>query len=409
MVESVTENRKGPLADLRVLDLGLSWAGPYAGMVLADLGADVIKVESAKKLEILRWSGAFAEGVRNPERSGFYTACNWGKRSITLNFKEERARELLLELVETSDVLIENFAPRVLPGLGLGYEQLRQRNENLIMVSVSGYGATGPQRDHVSYGDHVLQASGFAQQTGLEQDPPTMIGTYYGDPVGGMYAALGILAAVAERDGGAGARWLDLSQVEGLVSLLPTELLRGNAGVPAPRSAARSETFAPQGFFRCTGPDSWVAIMARDDTEWAELRGLVRAGGITVADHDSIVEGRAHADEIDAAVGQWTNDKSPSEGTRASQDAGVPAHPVLDAPGMLRDMQLADRGFFSWVDRPVSGPGPIPGVTLRIAGDGSRVRGYAPLLGDHNEEIFTGLLGLPNDEFGRLVKEGVIA
>ena len=277
------------------------------------------------------------------------------------------------------------------------------------MVSMSGYGATGPQRDYVSYGDHLLQASGFTQQTGLEQDPPTMIGTFYGDPVGGMYAALGILAAIAERDRGSGGRWLDLSQIEGLVSLLPTEMVRAQIGSPAPRSAGRSEIFAPQGFFRCAGPDSWVAIVSRDDSEWAALRGKVRASGIDVGDFDSLAERKAHADEIEAALGLWTKDKSPWDVTKACQADGIPAHPVLDAPGMLRDMQLADRGFFTWVDRPVSGPGPIPGVTMRVAGDGSRVRGYAPLLGEHNEEVFTGELGVSGDDFRLLLEEGVIA
>jgi crotonobetainyl-CoA:carnitine CoA-transferase CaiB-like acyl-CoA transferase len=169
------------------VDLGLSWAGPFAGMMLADLGADVIKIESHHHIDILRWSGAFVDGLRDFERSGYYLACNRGKRSVTLNLKTERGRELLLDLIERADVIIENFAPRVMSGLGLAPDVLLARQPDLVILSLSGYGATGPDAGRVAYGDHLLHESGLAAVTGHPDDPPTKIATFYGDPVAGLY------------------------------------------------------------------------------------------------------------------------------------------------------------------------------------------------------------------------------
>lgn len=402
--------RDGPLAGVRVLDMGISWAGPYAGMILADLGAEVIKLESTARIDILRWSGSFADGVRDWERSGYYGACNRGKKSITLNLKAERARDLVRDLAAVSDVVIENFAPRVLPGLGLDFPNLARRNPDLIMASMSGFGSTGPEKSYVSYGDHLTMASGFAACTGDPDDPYTKIGTFYGDPVGGMFAAMGILAALEERDRGArGGQWLDLAQLEGLVSLLAAPLLRASLGAPGDRSAQHSAAMAPHAFYRCLGQDRWVAVAVRGDEEWHRFRALLVGDGIDLPEAPTLPERKAAEADIDRAVGEWTAALSPWQVTTACQQSGVAAMPVLDSADLLRDVHLHERGHLRWVDRPITGPGPIPGVVFRLSGGASRVRSYAPLMGEHNEEIFLGLLGLPRDEFDELVTTGVIA
>jgi crotonobetainyl-CoA:carnitine CoA-transferase CaiB-like acyl-CoA transferase len=401
--------RDGPLSGVRVLDLGISWAGPFAGMILTDLGAEVIKVETRTRIDILRWSGAFTDGVRDWERSGYYGACNRGKKSVTLNFKAERARELVRDLAAISDVVIENFAPRVLPSLGLDFASLSQRNPKLVMVSMSGFGATGPERGYVSYGDHLNMASGFAALTGDPDDLYTKIGTFYGDPVGGLLAAMGILAALAARDGGApGGQWLDLGQLEGLVSLLGVPILRASLGAAPRPSVARSEAMAPRGFFRCLGADRWVAIAVRDDDEWHRFRGLLAADGAGLPEAATLAERKAAEAPIEQAVGQWCSARSPWQVTAACQGIGVAALPVMDSADLLRDVHLHERDHLQWVDRPVTGPGPIPGVVFRLSGGASRVRSYAPLMGEHNQEVFQGLLGLPAEEFDALVSAGVI-
>jgi crotonobetainyl-CoA:carnitine CoA-transferase CaiB-like acyl-CoA transferase len=400
----------GPLAGVRVLDMGISWAGPYAGMILADLGAEVIKLESTARIDILRWSGSFADGVRDPERSGYYGACNRGKKSITLNLKSERARELVRDLAAVSDVVIENFAPRVLPGLGLDFAVLAERNPQLVMASMSGFGSTGPERSYVSYGDHLTMASGFGASTGDPEDPYTKIGTFYGDPVGGMLAAMGILAALEARDReGSGGRWLDLAQLEGLVSLLAVPLLRTSIGEPTERSAQRSPAMAPHGFYRCLGADRWVALAVRTDEEWRALRELLAGDGVDLPAGTTLADRKTAAAEVERVVGEWTATRSPWQVTAACQRLGIAAMPVLDSADLLRDVHLHERGHLQWLDRPITGPGPIPGVVFRLSGGASRVRSYAPLMGEHNEEIFLGLLGLPRDEFDDLVATGVIA
>jgi crotonobetainyl-CoA:carnitine CoA-transferase CaiB-like acyl-CoA transferase len=395
----------GPLQGVRVVDLGLSWAAPFTGMLLADMGAEVIRVESHQHLDILRWSAAFVDGVRHFERSGYYMACNRGKRSVTLNLKTPRGRELLLDLVEQSDVLIENFSPRVLESLHLGVPVLHDRNPRLVILSMSGYGATGPDMDRSAYGDHLLHASGFAAVTGHPDDPHTVIGTFYGDPVGGLYGALGVLAALDRVGVGGAGEHLEYSQVEGLLSLIPTAFMAVSAGEAAPRRADKSPSSVPHGFYRCAGDDAWVALAVRDDDEWARLAPVL---GFEPGAFGMLPQRLAAENEIDSAVAEWAGTRSPWEVTDTCQSLGVAGHPVHSAAGMILDDHLAGRGFFRWVHRPLTGPGMIPGVTLRIAGDAVGVRGPAPTIGEHNDEILHGLLGISTEEIGELVRDGVV-
>jgi crotonobetainyl-CoA:carnitine CoA-transferase CaiB-like acyl-CoA transferase len=393
----------GPLEGIRVLDLGWTWAGPFAGMILADLGADVIKVESGDRIDVLRWSGAFADGVRGFEHSGYNNSCNRGKRSVTLDLKHPEGRRLVLALAAICDVAIENFSPRVLPGLGLGWDDLSAANPSLVMLSLSAYGATGPESGYIAYGDHLLYASGMAAVTGHPDDPPTPIGTFYGDPVAGIYGALAVLAALEERDRTGAGRHLEYAQVEGLLSMIPGPLLAASTGQEVPRLADKSPEMAPHGFFRCAGDDAWVAVAVEDDERWAALRRIVRASGHEVGDLPTLADRKRDEADLDRVVGRWTASRSPWEVTTSCQAVGVAAFPVMTSPRLLWDHHLHRRGFFAWVEHPVTGPGPIPGVVFRIGDDGARVRGPAPLLGQHNEEVLCDLLGLGPDQYADLV------
>jgi crotonobetainyl-CoA:carnitine CoA-transferase CaiB-like acyl-CoA transferase len=277
------------------------------------------------------------------------------------------------------------------------------------MASMSGFGSTGPEKTYVSYGDHLTMASGLAASTGDPDDPYTKIGTFYGDPVGGMFAAMGILAALDERDRGAGGRWLDLAQLEGLVSLLAAPLLRTSLGAAPERSAHHSPAMSPHGFYRCLGADRWVAIAVRSDEEWVRFRELLAGEGTDLPEVATLADRKAVEADLDRGVGRWTVERSPWQVTAACQARGIAAIPVLDPADLLRDVHLHERGHLQWIDRPLTGPGPIPGVVFRLSGGASRVRSYAPLLGEHNEEIFVDLLGLTRQEFDDLVATGVIA
>jgi crotonobetainyl-CoA:carnitine CoA-transferase CaiB-like acyl-CoA transferase len=398
-----------PLDGVKVLDLGWTWAGPFAGMILTDLGADVIKVESGRRIDVLRWSGAFADFVRDPERSGYHNSCNRGKRSVTLDLKDPDARALVLGLAEWADVAIENFSPGVLPGLRLGWEQLSSVNPRLVMLSLSAYGSTGPESDYIAYGDHLMYASGMTSVTGHPDDPPTPIGTFYGDPVAGIYGALAVLAALAERDLTGQGRHLELAQIEALVSMIPGPLMSASIGAPVPRSVDKSPDMAPHGFYRCAGDDTWVAVAVEDDRRWAAMRAILRDAGHSPPDWDTLASRKASEADLDAVVGSWTAHLSPWQVTTSCQAVGIAAYPMMNAPRLAWDRHLHERNFFEWVEHPVTGPGPVPGVLFRVGDGGARVRGPAPLIGQHNEEIFRDLLGLSEDRYRELLHSGAIA
>jgi benzylsuccinate CoA-transferase BbsF subunit len=403
----------GPLDGIRVLDLGWTWAGPFAGMILTDLGADVIKVESGERIDVLRWSGAFADGVRDHERSGYYTSCNRGKRSVTIDLKHPDGRRLVLDLAARSDVVIENFTPHVLPGLGLGWEDLSAVNPRLVMLSLSAYGASGPESEYIAYGDHLLYASGMTSVIGVPGDPPTPIGTYYGDPVAGMYGALGILSALEKRDRTGTGQHLEYAQVEGLLSMMPGSILRASAGEEVPRDGDKTHDMAPHGFYRCLGDDAWVAIAVEVDADWERFRSLLDAAGVDVPDWPTVALRKANETALDAAVTAWTSTRSPWQVTTACQELRVAAFPLMSTRLLAWDHHLHQRGFFEWMDHPVTGPGPIPGVVFTVGPDadgrdGSRVRGPAPTMGQHNEEVFIGELGLERSQYEALIAAGAI-
>jgi benzylsuccinate CoA-transferase BbsF subunit len=406
---AVAGTRDAPLAGVRVVDLGWSWAGPYAGMLLAGLGADVVKVESTRQVDVLRFSGAFADGVRHHDRSGFFHAANAGKRSCTIDLKHPRGRELLLELVRRSHVVVENFTPRVLPSLGLGWSDLSAANPAVVLLSMCGYGSTGPDARYLAYGDHLLFASGLASVTGFDADPPTPIGTFYGDPVAGTYGALAVLAALAEAERTGRGRHLEYAQVEGLVSLIPTAVMRASAGTPVPRLGDRSAQTSPHGFHRCQGEDVWVAVACRDDRDWAALAGLLAADGVVVPDVPTVAGRLARDDEVAAAVSSWTATRSADQVVAACQAAGVPAHRLMDARDLVFDAHLAARRFFTVADHPVMGAGAICGLPFRVGEHGARQRGTAPLLGQHDTEVLVDVLGLSPGEVDDLVAAGVVA
>jgi len=400
---------KSPLEGLKVLDLGWTWAGPFAGMILTDLGADVIKVESGRRIDVLRWSGAFADFVRDPERSGYNNSCNRGKRSVTIDLKDPDGRDLVLRLAAWADLVIENFSPRVLPGLGLGWNDLSAVNPGLVMLSMCAYGSSGPEQAYIAYGDHLMFASGLTSVTGHPEDPPTPIGTFYGDPVAGIYGALALLAGLAERDRTGRGQHLELAQIEGIVSMIPGPVMRTSAGDEVTRSVDKSPDMAPHGFYRCAGDDAWVALAVEDDARWAAVRDLLRRQGLHTPEWPTLADRKAAEGALDAAVSAWTGTLSPWQVTTACQALDVAAYPMMNSARLLGDHHLHERDFFAWVEHPVTGPAPVPGVVFRVGGDGARVRGPAPTIGQHNEEVFLGLLGLSRERYVELLESGAIA
>ena len=391
----------GILNGIRVLDFTWVLAGPYATRLLADFGAEVIKVQSAKTAR-----GAEAN------LSGYFSAWNRNKRSITLDLGRPEARELALRLVKISDVVVENFSPRVKTNWGFDYDRLREMNPRLVMASLSGMGQTGPWRDHVAFGPTVQALSGLTALSSFEPEAPIGLGYAYADPVAGLYGALAILAALENRDRTGRGRYIDLSEYEAACSLVGPALLQAqfDPGAVGPRGNRSPDLpAAPYGCYRCAGQDRWCVIAAFDESQWQALcrqmgfPGWAREGRFATAELR-----RANQNDLDGLLGQWTALRTPEEVVILLQEAGVPAGIVQNAEDLAKDPHLAARRFFIRMRHPVLGETMADASPIRFHGDPPPDWRSAPLLGEANRYIFGDLLGLTDEERASFEADGVI-
>src|SRR3989454_11338051 len=259
---------RAPLAGIRVADFTWVWAGPFCPLQLAHLGAEVIRVETATRPCVTRLLPPFAEFEPGPDRSGYFNQYNQGKKSIALDLKRPEAIEAARRLCAASDVVVENFAAGVMERMGLGWDVLRRLRADLIMIALSGYGATGPDADKVSYGPAQGPLSGMSSVTGYRGFPPMHVGISYGNPTGGLHGAVAVLAALLHRARTGQGQYLDLSQWEASMAVLPEAICAWTMNGAAPeRDGNRDAHMAPHGVFRAAGEDRWVAIAVEDRSE----------------------------------------------------------------------------------------------------------------------------------------------
>ena len=252
------------------------WAGPFCTLQLAHLGAEVIRVETATRPCVTRMFPPWANGEFGVNRSGYFNQYNQGKLSLTLDLKNPRAVELAKELVAKSDIVCENFAAGVMDRMGLGYSVLQQVKPDIIMIAMSGYGATGPEREFVSYGPAQVPLSGMSSLTGYRDWPPMHVGISYGDPTGGLHGAFAVLAALLYRARTGNGQFIDLSQQETTIAVIPDGVMDYTMnGTQPPRQGNRDPQMAPHGVFRCAGEQRWVAIAVRDDDEWQRFAATI--------------------------------------------------------------------------------------------------------------------------------------
>lgn len=396
-----------PLEGIRVADLTMMWAGPYATRLLAEMGADVVKVESPRAWDNLRT--LFPNDAPEPWNAAFYfNDYNRDKRSLTLDLARPRGRELFLRLVAHCDCVIENYRADVLENLGLGYEVLRQARSDVILVSMAGFGKTGPERDLVGYGPIIEQMAGLTSLTGYGDDGvPYKTGISYGDPVSGLAAAGAlVLALIRRRRSGEGA-YIDLAQREVMAQMLGEAFAAASLRDEKPvHHGNRHPRFAPQGVYPCAGEDQWLALSVRDDAEWRALAGVIGA-----ADVESLplAERRERHDALDERIERWTRTQEPQAAMETLQAAGVPAARVLDTDAIHWDSHLQAREYWEFLPHPCMPPWPQPVSAWRLVEANPRPRRHAPLFGEHNREILCGLLGLPEAELAELEAAGVIS
>jgi benzylsuccinate CoA-transferase BbsF subunit len=400
-----------PLSGIRVADFTWVWAGPFCTQQLAHLGAEVIRIESTSRPCVTRLLPPFADFQPGPNRSGYFNQYNQGKRSLTLNMKDPRAVEIARRLVAKSDVVAENFAAGVMDRMGLGYEALRSLRPDIVMISLSGYGRTGPDKDFVSYGPATVPLSGFSAVTGYAGYPPMHVGISYGDPTAGLHGAFAVLAALLHRKRTGEGQYIDLSLWEASSALLPDAILEAQMnGADPPRDGNRHPRMAPHGVFRCAGPDRWVSIVVGSDGEWQALCRATGMADLAVDPRFATAAGRkANEDELEERLGAWTKNATPEEATRLLQAAGVAAFPSMTNQDVAEDPHLNERGFFVDLPHPEVGPRHHAGIPWRLSATPCAVRAPAPLLGQHTRELLEGLLGYSPAEVDELTATGVLA
>ncbi len=399
-----------PLRGVRVLDLTTWWAGPLNAMILADFGAEVIKIEAIQRLDNWRATLANRSLERWWETSPLFNSTQRNKYGMTLNLASERGAELFKALAERSDVVCENYSPRVMPQLGLDYGILRQINPRLIMISQTGFGLTGPWRDYVSYAQVAETLAGLAHLTGREDGPPTLAGQMLGDTLSALHGALAVMIALDERTRTGRGQHIDLAQLETVVpATAQAQLDYQINGRVWQRNGNRHRRMAPHGCYPARGDDRWIVIAIDGDTEWKRLLQLM--GNPEWARDPCFADAEArlrNPRELDERVAAWTRDHDRDQLARKLQRAGLKAGPVLNPADLLEDPHLDARGFFQTIDREVVGTQPYPSLGVRFSKIPLKDRMPAPTLGQHNEEILRRVLGLSDGEIEKLEREQII-
>ncbi len=408
--QPATSNSRLPLAGVRVADFTWVWAGPMATMQLAHLGADVIKVESSGRLDTVRATPPFWEGVRNPDRSAYFNQYNQGKRALRLNLKHPAAKELAYELVRRSDIVVDNFSAGAMERMGLGYDTLRRIKPDIIQMSMASHGQTGPIAGYVAYGPTQVPMMGLAALTGYPGGGPREVGLSYGDPNAGLHAACAILAALAHRRRTGEGQSIDMSQWEAALPLVVEGLLTYQmTGAPPPRMGNRDQFEAPQGVFRCRGDDEWVAVSCWSDDEWHNLARAI--GRSDLADDPALATraGRKTREaEMETAIAAWTVDHTRDEAARALQAAGVAAAAVARTSEVVTDPVLAARDFWVELPHPEVGARRHAGIPWRFSATPLAVRRPAPTFGQHTDEVLGEVLELSDAQISRLREEGAL-
>lgn len=404
-----------PLEGVRVADFCWLIAGPASTRVLADYGADVIKIESQHRLDNIRTTGVQPPGPGSVNTNGVFNDVNTNKRSVTININTAAGLDLVKRLIAVSDIVTNNFTGDRMDRWGLGYEELRRIKPDIIMLTMPVMGTTGPYVRYGSYGNGVIGYAGMRMNMGFAGRPPVGISPLYSDFSAPYFAVSAIMAALYHRERTGEGQFIDLAQLESAVAMLGTDIIEFSATGSAPGpNGNRARDFAPHGAYPCWGDDRWIAIAVRTDEEWRALAGAMGAPEAGVDGRFATFEARqAHEDDLDALVASWTSRYDAWQLTHLLQAAGVMAGPVEDLEDMLvRDPHLAAHGATGHFERVTRAEGdPVTFTTHRQP---SRMDGappplrVSPMMGEHNEEVLQGLLGLSEDEYAALLAEGVI-
>ena len=407
-----------PLAGVRVLDMTVAVAGPVATLLLGALGAEVLRIETpwARPRNPTSALSAPADAPDEPwNREARLNELANSKRSVALNLALPEGRAVFLDLVDMSDIVIENYSPRVMGNFNLGWEVLHARNPRLIYVRMPAFGASGPWRDRISYGPGIDAMSGLSWLTGYRGGPPLKPGNFYCDQNAGLHAASAALAALRARERDGVGQTVELAMLEGELQLVGDALLAAQLTGREPSRIGNEHTsWAPHGVYPAKpsedDPDAWIAIACRNDAEWDALLGVWNdAGAARDRRFRTALRRWKHRAVLDDLLGEWTIRSDTLKLAERLQAAGVPASAVMGARTLLRDPQVAARQAVGALEHPQVGPSPAPQAAYRLSETPAPPRSAAPLFARDTRPVLAELLGYSAERIDALIAAGVAA
>ena len=399
-----------PFEGLKVLDFCWVGIGPLTTRYLSDHGATVVRVESLRRVEVLRTASPFADGIPGINRSGYFTNYNSNKLGVSIDFSNPEAKKVIHRLVRWADVVTENFSPGTLERYSLGYEDLKAIKPDIVMYSASMLGRGGPYDRQAGFGPMLGSLAGFVHHCGWPDRTPVPPYGAYTDFFLARFGASALIAALDYRERTGQGQYLDFSQLEGALQVLAPALLDYSAnGREQERDGNRSRAAAPHAVYPCKEPDTWCAITVETDEQWQALVSAM--GGPEWAGDPNLEhfpERKANEEKIDDLISEWTRNFEPVPLMEMLQGAGVPAGAVNSCENLFSDKQLAHRGHYVWMDHPEMGQHPFDGTEFICSATPALYKTPSPMLGQHNEYVLKEVLRMTDDEIGDLAASGVL-